>query len=935
MLAVLAAAGSRGVSRERMSELFWPDADPDKARHSLRQALYALRQELGDEVIRPESILSIDFATLSSDISEFRDAMTAHDFAHAAILATGPFLYGFHVPGFPEFARWVDEERGALSAETARALLALARHAEAAGDRDAAAEWWRRLTVLDPLSGRFALGFLKALAARGDRAGALAFAKTHESLVRRELETDSDPEIRRLEAELRALPTPPIVRKAAPVTVPPEPVEAVTLPDESRAFVPVPSLDHDTGSARRRRAATLVGVGLVTAAILLSAGPLRSAFGGGNTKPPTFAVGLIREEGVPDSLRIGGVLTDMLATNLARVGGLSVLANSRLLEVMLPGQDTLVAGYSTAARRAGAQELLQGRLLPGPEWSLALELQRVDLETGLVKGAYRVSASNRYALIDSMTAAIARDLRLDRTEGSVSEATTDSPVAYRLYEEGLRAYHLFDAAGARRLMEAALQEDSTFAMAAYYFALLSFGDSAGTTAGMRALRLAARAPDHQRLLISADIFHRLNDPASAIVAESLVVRYPSDPRTYLLASRVQLWSGDYAAAVRSVERAIVLDSAGDVIQRQDCRICDDFLHLAAIYQWWDSTDAAERTVQRWLRFRPAHHVPWDIRLRIAASRGDTAGFRTGFRRFHESNPLSSASFYLPRYQILAEQYDEASLTLSQFVESPRVWENIEARWLKTIALRNQGRLSEALPLTRNRHGPNDLAEGLIAIELGNPRRAVEIFGARARADMSMWATGVQARTRTWESSLLGMALIAAGDTARVRLLVDTVAYWGQRSAYGRDRRLHHYLRGMLYVAQGRDEDAIAALRLAVHSLTHGFTRINYELGRALLRAGRPLEVIPVVRPALHGDIDGPNLYITRTDLHELLAKAFDQSGQRDSAAYHYRQVERAWVRADPVYHARRDSVRAWLARNGQRAGNAMSASGTGRQLDQR
>src|SRR5687768_15012895 len=167
ILAVLAAAGSRGISRERVSALFWPDADPERARHSLRQALYALRQEVGAEVTRSEAILSIDGDVLASDVADFRDAMAAQDHERAAALATGSFLQGFELPASPEFDRWVDEERTTLSADAARVLLLLAKGADAASDRDAAAEWWRRLTLVDPLSGRFALGYLKALAARG------------------------------------------------------------------------------------------------------------------------------------------------------------------------------------------------------------------------------------------------------------------------------------------------------------------------------------------------------------------------------------------------------------------------------------------------------------------------------------------------------------------------------------------------------------------------------------------------------------------------------------------------------------------------------------------------------------------------------------------------------------------------------------------------
>ena len=118
----------------------------------------------GDEPVHEER--------LASDVEEFRAAITAGDPLRAAQLATGPFLDGFFLTGSEGFERWVEDERTSLAGDATRALLSLARAAESSGELDAAADWWRRLTRIDPLSGRFALGFLKALAARGDRAGA-------------------------------------------------------------------------------------------------------------------------------------------------------------------------------------------------------------------------------------------------------------------------------------------------------------------------------------------------------------------------------------------------------------------------------------------------------------------------------------------------------------------------------------------------------------------------------------------------------------------------------------------------------------------------------------------------------------------------------------------------------------------------------------------
>src|SRR4030095_262205 len=65
ILAVLAAS-ERGVSRERMYSTFWPDADEERAGHSLRQALYALRQELGEDVVQADATLVLDRARVVS-----------------------------------------------------------------------------------------------------------------------------------------------------------------------------------------------------------------------------------------------------------------------------------------------------------------------------------------------------------------------------------------------------------------------------------------------------------------------------------------------------------------------------------------------------------------------------------------------------------------------------------------------------------------------------------------------------------------------------------------------------------------------------------------------------------------------------------------------------------------------------------------------------
>ena len=108
------------------------------------------------------------------------------------------------------------------------------------------------------------------------------------------------------------------------------------------------------------------------------------------------------------------------------------------------------------------------------------------------------------------------------------------------------------------------------------------------------------------------------------------------------------------------------------------------------------------------------------------------------------------------------------------------------------------------------------------------------------------------------------------------------------SAYGRDQRLHHYVRGLQLRARGQLPAAADEFRRGIFSLTDGYTRNSYELARTLLALGRPTDAIAVLQPAFRGSLQGSNLYITHTELHEVIAQAFEQAGQPDSAAVHYR-----------------------------------------------
>ena len=204
LLALLAAGGERGISREKLAAYFWPESDEESARHGLRQLLSITRRDLNEEeLFLGATDIRLNESRMSSDVAEFESAIARGELERAAELHTAPFLDGFFLSGSAEFGRWIEDERARLTQELEGALETLADRAATRGDQREAIQWWRRLAATDPLRSRYAVGLISALASAGDCAGALQQARVHEALVRDQLAAEPEPALRELVTRLR------------------------------------------------------------------------------------------------------------------------------------------------------------------------------------------------------------------------------------------------------------------------------------------------------------------------------------------------------------------------------------------------------------------------------------------------------------------------------------------------------------------------------------------------------------------------------------------------------------------------------------------------------------------------------------------------------------------------------------------------------------
>lgn len=476
LMALLAVAGDRAVTRDSLLAYLWPDVDEERGRRALTQALYALRRDLGaEEVFLGTKDLRLNPDLVTTDIGEFHQALASDDLERAARVYRGPFLEGFHLAGAESFGRWREEQRGTLAHEFEGLLGNLAKRSQERGDAREAIGWLRRLAALDPLNAQVAAGLMRAQAEAGDIAGALQHARIYEALVRQQLDLPPDRQVVDMAERLRrgqeqAVGETQVGQGEIPAAGEPAGIVAHSAPTPlsvpasppygHRAEEPTQDLGYTSGwaiqslpvgvSLRPRAPPPLSSRWLHIVAIPLVAvlGLVAVLVWPRTTKeatdhPRVIAVGRIAYYGNAGAATLGQPLADMLATNLARVGELRVISHVRMVEVMRQlgyGSDSSGAS-AAAARRAGATELVDGSLYDVAPGVLRLDLQRSDLASGSALEAYTVQGPDLFALADSGTSRLAGDLGGTRPAESLAEVSTRSAVAYQLYEEGLRTFY--------------------------------------------------------------------------------------------------------------------------------------------------------------------------------------------------------------------------------------------------------------------------------------------------------------------------------------------------------------------------------------------------------------------------------------------------------------------------------------------------------------
>jgi DNA-binding SARP family transcriptional activator len=195
LLAFLALHPDRRFTRAYLATLLWGEDNPDNARHSLRQALTALRRECPGLEVNTQFV-RLRGDTMKVDAALIERAASSQDFdelEQAASFGDGELLEGYE-NDTEMFERWLYPERERLRAMSRTALESLIRLLPSRDQHERGLALARHLVNDDPFEEAAHRLYLSMLVAAGQHRAALKHYRDLREFLSRELGAEPEEE---------------------------------------------------------------------------------------------------------------------------------------------------------------------------------------------------------------------------------------------------------------------------------------------------------------------------------------------------------------------------------------------------------------------------------------------------------------------------------------------------------------------------------------------------------------------------------------------------------------------------------------------------------------------------------------------------------------------------------------------------------------------
>lgn len=602
-------------------------------------------------------------------------------------------------------------------------------------------------------------------------------------------------------------------------------------------------------------------------------------------------------------------MPDLLATNLDGVGGVRAIDSrtvlSRWRQQVPDGESADLPTALDVARRSGATYGLVGSVVSsGTDMRVSADVY--DVGSGQSLGQKQVNGppDSVFALVDRLSIEV---LGLILEEGAPSlvsvdlaSITTASLPALRSYLEGEAAFRRSDFERAIPAYEAAIDADSSFALAHY-----RLGEARGWTESMEsgrarehmgnAARFADRLPARDRELAAVLGAYYMGDPAATRLAREATQKYPDDPQAWYLLGEVYFHLPFQSLASRTES-----DDAFVRATRLDPSFAPAYIHLLDnAFSYADSAAAAE-VLARYDRLAEGsqYDALYGTVFRLAFA--DSAGRRSALAAL-DTLPLAHArrAVHMLRHpRLLGVQTD----VVRSLERRPDASADLLGEW-RTRNLAQRGRFQEAFAaMELSGLGPAERFDMMtiiyfngFPIDSGAYERefapgpsdsfpSVKHFVAAIRAvEAGRWPE-VEAMGQRLDEALTAMR--ARGDSIPARMIEASSRVIDGRTA----------------MVRGRDEEALRILQAAVQEGAAPPLVLGWIMD-LLVETGRPDEAL------LYGRLLTPD-----PSMGLRMGRLYEEVGDREKALEAYAWVTQAWAGADPTLQPRVAEARQAIAR---------------------
>ena len=606
-----------------------------------------------------------------------------------------------------------------------------------------------------------------------------------------------------------------------------------------------------------------------------------------------------------DPQKWGEIITNLLIADLAESHYLQVLSSQRLHDLMTQSgyKEIKVINRDIAteiANKGRAKWMILGHIVrEKPHLEIASQL--VDAASGDVVAAQQITGGpddDPFSLVDKLTAELKADLALpaeaaQEPDRPVADVTTNSPEAYRDYLAGVDFYDKFYLVEAASCFEKAVADDSTFAMAYYYLALLKDRQFLE-----KAVKYSDRAGQkEQHYIRSLEAAYRGDMTRAVEELETLVAQFPDEKKAYYDMGRFQYATGDYERSFANLEKAVAIDPFYKPAYNQ----------MAYAYDRTENFEKALWAINKYIELAPNEANPYDTRGDIYSRKGKLDAAIESFRMALQIKPDFGPSLEsLGRMYIFKREYAKAESCYTAFgkVDNGRYQSDVglymagiqifRGQFRKALEILDSSIAADSLRRAAGQDIPKPeykyLKKALVLTELKDFQGAEENYKEYLACPPTSFVNTVAGYHAFYIQFLAGI-----GQLKKAEELADTL----KRTLEKSDSPLNSYwfALGLIHRANGEPQKAIAYFEKVTPAITDFYSR--FWKARAYLDAER-LEEAVIEFETLLSVYSSYRVFfgVWGVRTHYYLGLAYEQSKWFGKAVEQYQAFLDYWQNAD-------------------------------------